>query len=81
MSADELPACARKLLYEYIESYEQLEVLLLTQGTRDRTWTLEAAVAQLREADQASAALRALSVKGLIRAQIAGAAFYAPCCC
>lgn len=42
MQADEVPEDVRAFLYDHIESYEHLEILLLLQRERSETWTAAA---------------------------------------
>jgi hypothetical protein len=42
MQADEVPEAVRAFLYDHIESYEHLEILLLLQRERAETWTAAA---------------------------------------
>ncbi len=46
--ADELPEDVRALLHEHIESYEQLETLLLLRRERYEQWTSAGLAARLR---------------------------------
>jgi hypothetical protein len=71
--ARELPEDVRALLHEHIESYEQLEVLLLLRRERYEQWTGEALAARLRvRAELIDTALAGLEASGLI--ELAGAA-------
>jgi hypothetical protein len=36
-----IPEAVRKLIAEYIDSVEQLEVLILLRSRRDRPWTID----------------------------------------
>ena len=71
--ARELPEDVRALLHEHIESYEQLEVLLLLRRERYEQWTGEALAARLRvRAELIDTALAGLEASGLV--ELAGAA-------
>lgn len=48
MDSNELPDDVQALLRDHIESYEQLELLLLLRAERDHRWTEEALSARLR---------------------------------
>ena len=62
MAADDLPEDVQRLLRDYIESYEQLELLLLLRTELD-PWTVEALSARLR----IPASLVLLALDGLQR--------------
>jgi DNA-binding IclR family transcriptional regulator len=62
-----LPEDVRKLLHEHIESYEQLELLLLLRKQRDEEWTVEALTERLHiSASLIIPALALLKASGLI---------------
>ncbi len=66
---DDLPEDVRALLHEHIESYEQLEILLLLRRERYEQWTEEGLSARLRvRAELIETALAALKASGLIEA-------------
>ncbi|HEX4266585.1 MAG TPA: hypothetical protein VHY36_01760 [Steroidobacteraceae bacterium] len=78
----DLSADVRTLLFEHIESYEQLEILLLLQRNRGADWTAAQLSGHLKISDELVAeSLSALQMGGLVlgrreRAPIAYA--YAP---
>ena len=62
-----LPEDVRALLHEHIESYEQLEVLLLLRRERYEEWTAEALAARLRvRGELVRSALEGLKASGLV---------------
>jgi hypothetical protein len=64
--ADELPEDVRALLHEHIESYEQLEVLLLLRRERYAEWTVAGLAARLHvPAELIASALARLEAAGL----------------
>lgn len=66
---DDLPEDVRALLHEHIESYEQLEVLLLLRRERYEEWTLEALAARLHVREELiGSALEGLEAGGLVAA-------------
>jgi len=70
LAADELPEEVRKLLRDHIESYEQLELLLLLRAQLEHTWTVEALSARLRiPASMALLALDELQTDGFVGAR------------
>lgn len=74
MTADELPEDVQRLLRDQIESYEQLELLLLLRTELDRPWTAEALSARLRiPVSLAVAALDELQTVRLVEARPLGA--------
>jgi hypothetical protein len=67
--ASDLPDDVRTLLQEHIESYEQLETLLLLRRERYEEWTTEGLAARLRvRAELVEAALAGLKAGGLVEA-------------
>lgn len=67
--ASDLPEDVHALLHEHIESYEQLEMLLLLRRERYEQWTGEALAARLRvRAELIDTALAGLEAGGLIEA-------------
>lgn len=78
----ELPADVRTLLFEHIESYEQLEILLLLQRNRGADWTPAQLCGQLKISEEMVAeSLSALQQGGLVvgRTELAPIAYaYAP---
>jgi len=65
--ARDLPEDVRALLKEHIESYEQLEMLLLLRRERYEVWTAEGLAARLRVgAELIEPALAALKLSGLV---------------
>lgn len=66
---DDLPEDVRALLHEHIESYEQLEVLLLLRRERYEEWTLAALATRLHVREELiGAALERLESGGLVAA-------------
>ena len=66
---DDLPEDVRALLHEHIESYEQLETLLLLRRERYEQWTDEALSARLRvRTELIETALAGLKASGLVEA-------------
>ncbi len=65
MPADELPPDVQRLLRDHIESYEQLELLLLLRADRGCLWTEEDICARLKLAGTlVSGALQGLQSMG-----------------
>jgi len=65
--ADDLPEDVRALLHEHIESYEQLEVLLLLRRERYEAWTVTGLAARLRVREELiESALERLEAAGLV---------------
>ena len=65
-STDDLAEDVRALLHEHIESYEQLEVLLLLRRERHEDWTVAALAARLQIREElVASALRGLRIGGL----------------
>jgi hypothetical protein len=63
---DDLAEDVRALLHEHIESYEQLEVLLLLRRERHEDWTVATLAARLHIREELIAsALRGLRIGGL----------------
>jgi len=63
---DDLPQDVRALLHEHIESYEQLEVLLLLRRERYEEWTVAGLAARLHvDAELVASALARLESAGL----------------
>ena len=70
---DDLPEDVRALLHQHIESYEQLETLLLLRRERYEQWTGEGLAARLRvRAELIETAVAGLEASGLV--ERAGAA-------
>ncbi|HEV2270780.1 MAG TPA: hypothetical protein VGR92_15105 [Steroidobacteraceae bacterium] len=66
---DDLPADVRALLHEHIDTYEQLEILLLLRRERYEEWTIAALAARLHvRAELIGAALERLKSAGLVAA-------------
>jgi hypothetical protein len=66
---DELPEDVRALLHEHIESYEQLETLLLLRRERHEQWSAEGVAARLHvRAELVATALAGLAAGGLAAA-------------
>ncbi len=65
--ASDLPDDVRALLQEHIESYEQLETLLLLRRERYEEWTVEGLATRLRvQAELIGPALAGLEASGLV---------------
>jgi hypothetical protein len=65
--ADDLAEDVRALLHEHIESYEQLEVLLLLRRERYEDWTAAALAARLHVREELiGSALERLKAGGLV---------------
>ena len=76
--ADELPPDVRALLHEHIESYEQLEILLLLQRERHQEWTGQGLAERLRvQAALIDSALAGLETSELVQRADAAPARYA----
>ncbi|MGO9593875.1 MAG: hypothetical protein ACLQFT_04050 [Steroidobacteraceae bacterium] len=60
MQADEVPEDVRAFLYDHIESYEHLEILLLLQRERSETWTAERLSSRLNMSPSLTAAALSL---------------------
>ena len=74
---DDLPEDVRAMLHEHIESYEQLEVLLLLRRERHEEWTVTGLATRLHVREElVGPALEGLRTAGLVA--ITGAA-PAPC--
>ena len=68
-STDDLPEDVRALLHEHIESYEQLEVLLLLRRERYEEWTSASLATRLHiRQELISSALEGLTAGGLVAA-------------
>ena len=68
-NAEDLPEDVRALLHEHIETYEQLEVLLLLRRERYEEWTIAALAARLRVRDELiGSAVDRLKSGGLVAA-------------
>lgn len=66
---NDLPDDVRELLNEHIESYEQLETLLLLRRERYEEWTVEGLAARLHvHTELVETALAGLKVSGLVEA-------------
>ncbi|HEY7890474.1 MAG TPA: hypothetical protein VIC29_19800 [Steroidobacteraceae bacterium] len=69
---DDLPEDVRALLHEHIETYEQLEVLLLLRRERYEEWTIAALATRLHVREElVGSALERLKSAGLVA--VAGA--------
>lgn len=65
--ASDLPEDVRALLHEHIESYEQLEVLLLLRRERYEEWTAEGLASRLHVREElVASALDGLKSAGLV---------------
>ena len=72
---DDLPEDVRALLHEHIESYEQLEVLLLLRRERYEEWTVEGLATRLHVREElVGSALEGLRADGLVTATAAAPA-------
>ncbi|HZT03925.1 MAG TPA: hypothetical protein VFA39_16860 [Steroidobacteraceae bacterium] len=72
---DDLPEDVRALLHEHIETYEQLEVLLLLRRERYEEWTVAGLAARLRLREElVASALEGLRAGGLVTATATAAA-------
>jgi hypothetical protein len=70
--SSDLPDDVRALLNEHIESYEQLETLLLLRRERYEEWTIEGLAARLHVgAELVETALAGLKMSGLVEAKAA----------
>jgi hypothetical protein len=66
---DDLSEDVRALLHEHIESYEQLEVLLLLRRERDEEWTVAGLATRLHVREElVGSALEVLEAGGLVAA-------------
>lgn len=75
---DDLPEDVRALLHEHIESYEQLEILLLLHRERYENWTPQGVTTRLRlPAELIRSALTGLKASGLVEATGADPARFA----
>jgi hypothetical protein len=73
MQADELPQDLQTLVRNHIESYEQLELLLLLRAERGVSWTEEALSSRLRiSTSLVSEALAKLRLAGFVAASTEG---------
>jgi hypothetical protein len=73
ISHSPIPEKVRLFLREEIQTYEQLEALLLLHRDRDRTWSIDAAGAELNISSAAlTTALDHLCRRGLLRQMGAG---------
>ena len=64
---DDLPEDVRALLHEHIESYEQLEVLLLLRRERHEEWTVASMAARLHLREELiGSALEVLKASGIV---------------
>lgn len=72
--SSDLPEDVRRLLHEHIDSYEQLEVLLLLRRERYEAWTPDGLASRLRISEALiEPALATLKSAGLISADAADA--------
>jgi len=77
-NTDDLPEDVRALLTEHIESYEQLEVLLLLRRERYEEWTVEGLAARLHVREELiRSALDGLKAGGLVAISTAPAPRFA----
>lgn len=66
-NGDDLPEDVRALLHEHIESYEQLEVLLLLRRERYEDWTIDGLSARLHVREElVGSAVEGLKASGLV---------------
>lgn len=66
-STEDLPEDVRALLNEHIESYEQLEVLLLLRRERYEEWTVDGLATRLHVREElVGSALEGLKAAGLV---------------
>ena len=68
MSSNDLPGAVLELLDYRIETFEQMEILLLLRKWSERSWTAQAVGEHLRTPGQATEALDALRLAGLVQA-------------
>lgn len=70
----------KRFLFEHVESYEELELIVLLRRQRERDWTAEAAASELGLSTSACrSGLEALEERGLIvKSALAGAFRYGP---
>jgi len=71
-----IPEDVKGLLRDYIESFEQLEILLLLHRRRDDTWTPDSVASALSmnmDPDDAEAALQDLCRRSLVDVRVDGA--------
>lgn len=74
MAVDDLPEDVRRLLRDHVESYEQLELLILLRAEPDHPWTVEALSARLRvPASLVLLALDTLQTAGFVSSRPLGA--------
>ncbi|MGH8138289.1 MAG: hypothetical protein ACREVV_08860 [Steroidobacteraceae bacterium] len=68
MSSSDLSAAVQALLYDHIESYEQLEILLLLRLAGGESWSEEQISSRLNISSSLTAgALSALRLSGLVK--------------
>lgn len=85
MLASHSGGCARdelqRFLFEHVESYEELELVVLLRRKRERDWSVEDAAAELRlPASSCLAGLEELEHRGLVaKGPLVGTFRYAPC--
>lgn len=72
VSSDNLRAAVLELLDKRIESFEQLEILLLLRSGSDRSWTAQEVGKHVRQPGHAEEALSALRAAGLVQAVTTG---------
>lgn len=71
----EIPESVRTFLREYIDSVDQLEILLLLRRTRERRWTAaEVSRTLSTHHDSAAARLAEFSARGILSAEHSSAA-------
>jgi hypothetical protein len=67
MSIDDLDARVQQLLDTRIESFDQLELLLLLHDCRDQSWTVEAIAERFQRGTDVMETLKALQLAGFIQ--------------
>ena len=79
MATGEIDARVQQFVLRYIDSLEQLEVLLLLRSRADRTWRAAEVSKELRTAERsAGVRLASLAAAGLLKEDPPGAYRYAP---
>jgi hypothetical protein len=71
----------QRFLFDHVESYEELELVVLLRRQRERDWSASEAASELRLTTHAAlAGLEALEQRGLVvKGALAGSFRYAPC--
>jgi hypothetical protein len=71
----------QRFLFEHVESYEELELVVLLRRERERDWSPEQAAAELRlSASACLMGLEGLEQRGIVaRGPLRGTFRYAPC--